>query len=294
MKRSGVMLCYPFEEKRLSRWKPPYIVQPKLDGERCRAVYSGKNNYGWQLWSSECNEFISVSHINSALQDQIPHNYELDGELYCHGMDFSDIHSRVSRTVNLHEDFKDISLYIFDLVANFNQMLRLGRLVSLDLKPPLIVVPIEVANSLDEIMKIYDKFLEMGYEGIVVRHLAAPYIRKRSIYMMKFKPKKDDYYEIVGFLEEYTIKGDPKGVLGRLICRGNDGTNFPVYSGFSDDMRYNLWQERDTLIGKTCHVYYQHLFPNSNRPRNATVMKDKGPIILDVIEKVGLSTAFNG
>jgi len=34
-KRAGVQLCYPFEEKRLAKWEPPYIVQPKLDGERC-------------------------------------------------------------------------------------------------------------------------------------------------------------------------------------------------------------------------------------------------------------------
>ena len=38
-KRTGIMLCYPFEEKRLNKWNPPYIIQPKLDGERCRAVY---------------------------------------------------------------------------------------------------------------------------------------------------------------------------------------------------------------------------------------------------------------
>ena len=31
----GIMKAVPFEEKRLAKWKPPYIVQPKFDGNRC-------------------------------------------------------------------------------------------------------------------------------------------------------------------------------------------------------------------------------------------------------------------
>ena len=34
----GIMKCYPFEEKRLAEWNPPYICQPKYDGVRCRAI----------------------------------------------------------------------------------------------------------------------------------------------------------------------------------------------------------------------------------------------------------------
>jgi hypothetical protein len=38
-KRSGIQLCYPFEEARLKRWNVNTVVaQPKLDGDRCRAI----------------------------------------------------------------------------------------------------------------------------------------------------------------------------------------------------------------------------------------------------------------
>ena len=49
-RRKGIMLCAPLEEKRLLRWTPPYLVQPKLNGERCRAIHTPE---GYILVSSE-------------------------------------------------------------------------------------------------------------------------------------------------------------------------------------------------------------------------------------------------
>lgn len=37
--RTGIMLASPLDEGKLAKWPRPYIVQPKLDGERCRAVF---------------------------------------------------------------------------------------------------------------------------------------------------------------------------------------------------------------------------------------------------------------
>ena len=37
-KREGIMLASPINVDKLAMWKPPYLVQPKLDGVRCRAV----------------------------------------------------------------------------------------------------------------------------------------------------------------------------------------------------------------------------------------------------------------
>ena len=86
-RRKGILLCYPFEEKRLAKWAPPYIVQPKYDGVRCRAIPIKDNNY--LLLSSEENVYYSVPHINEELKSlNLNSDLELDGELYCHGMSF--------------------------------------------------------------------------------------------------------------------------------------------------------------------------------------------------------------
>jgi len=266
-KRSGIMLCYPFEEKRLAKWNPPYLVQPKLDGERCRAETIFSDD--WVLSSSESNTFVSVPHIKNALANQnIPIHIELDGELYTHGFNFSEIHSRVSRTVNLHSDHEAIGYHIFDYIDPYTpQHQRTKYLMSLELKPPLFVVPTVAAVSLEDVMRAYDLFTDQDYEGIVIRHIDNIYIRKRSTFMMKFKPKKSDYYTIVGYKEEVSKDGKPKNRLGSLICVGDQGNEFSVGSGLDDDLREDLWKKRETLNGRICHVSYQHITSGKGVPR---------------------------
>ena len=252
----NIMKCYPFEEKRLAKWQPPYIVQPKYDGVRCRAVNVGGN---YLLLSSEENIIYSVPHINKAL-DNLQTNVEFDGELYTHGMSFEQIVSITSRTVNRHPSFKSIEYHIFDIVSEKPQAERLRDLHNFANKSRFIqVAPFWICESLDDIMKVYDKLIKMSYEGIIVRHFQCPYERKRSTWIMKFKPKKTDEYKIVGYKEEVSVQGVPKGTLGALVCESGDGQVFNVGTGFTEEQRHLLWQERGTLVGKTCIIAYQHL-----------------------------------
>jgi hypothetical protein len=66
---------------------------------------------------------------------------------------------------------------------------------------------------------------------------------------MKFKPRKEDLYEIVGTQQEVAINGVPKDSLGALLCRGNDATIFGVGSGslLTKANRENSWRDRGLL-----------------------------------------------
>lgn len=275
MSRRGIMLAYPFEEKRLSKWKPPYICQPKYDGERCRAIPIGEGKY--MLLSSQENPFFSVPHIVEDLS-KLGTDVEFDGELYCHGKSFEDIHSIVSRTVNLHWNYGAIKFHVFDYIDNEPQMFRtiyLTQLVPQNSNLSITRAPFYLCETLEDIMRTYEKMIEMGYEGIIVRHLEASYIRKRSIYMMKFKGKKEDEYKIVGCKEEISIDGFPKERMGALVCEDEEGNQFSVGSGMTDESRYNLWIQRDSIVGKKVKVKYQHLTAKRKVPRF--------PIFLDIV-----------
>jgi len=263
----GIMKCYPFEQKRLDKWKPPYFVQPKLDGERCRAVpIAGAGTM--VLLSSEENVIHSVPHIVEAV-NKLFTNHELDGELYCPGMPFEEIHSRVGRTTNLHPDHTSIEFHIFDVIDSDPQFKRLHTLYDLvGIAPPLRLVPTTICWSFDEVIRAYDQLIAQGYEGMIVRHVDCPYVRKRSTQIMKFKPKKEDVYKIVGWKEEVTVDGVPKGTLGALTCASGDGEEtFDVGTGFTRETRQTLWAVREDLIGKNVTVQYQHLTSGKHVPR---------------------------
>lgn len=263
------MKCYPFEEKRLAKWKPPYIVQPKYDGVRCRAVplMTGPKGNEYLLLSSEENIIYSVPHINGALQF-LQLRAELDGELYCHGMSFEDIFSITSRSINLHYDFKNIKFHVFDIINDQPQMRRQILVDALrGVHGLLEIAPFWLCESLEDVMRVFDEVIRLGYEGIIVRHNLAPYQRKRSTLMMKFKPKKNDTYEIIDYIEEVSASGNPKGSLGALICKSGDGNVFNVGTGFTRDQRNQLWLSKESLNGKIAKVKYQHLTSGRKVPR---------------------------
>ncbi len=271
----NIMKCVPFEEKRLAKWNPPYIIQPKYDGFRCRAIPQSiitrpDHPPGHILLSSGEEMIFSVPHINEML-DKLKIQAELDGELYCHKRPFdgeNGIEAICSRTVNLHSDYRSISYHVFDIVNELPQMRRLILIESLrGLHPDLVVAPFYLCESLEEILKIYDNLIEQGYEGIIVRQCDAPYVKKRSIWVMKFKPKQKDEYEIVGFKEEFSKDHEPKDTLGALICISGDGNVFDVGTGFTDERRKQLWEGRDLLIGQIAVVKYQHISSGRQVPR---------------------------
>jgi ATP-dependent DNA ligase len=293
MSRTGIMLAYPFEERRLEKWKKPFIIQPKLDGDRCRVIYDefGKVT----LLSSEENQINSVPHIVDQLESRGLANIELDGELYVHGALHQLIHGAVSRTTNLHPEFESVELHLFDYVdLSMSQAERSVKLESLEIESNNVtLVKSDLANTVEDVMSYLNKYTEMGYEGVILRNIQYPYLRKRSTGMMKFKPRKSDFYTIIGYsIEIDKNKHIKEGVLGRIICASNESPTgligdwspynkipdgcFGIGSGsfLTMENRKYLWKNRNNIVGKTAHIKYQHLTTN-RVPRF--------PVLVDII-----------
>lgn len=268
-KRSGIMLCYPFEEKRLLTWQPPYIIQPKLDGVRCRGLI--KNGQS-TLVSSENHLITLVPHINKALEESLGDlEIETDGELYAHGLSFQEIFGITSRSKNIHPDALKIKYHLFDLVGLTPQIQRLSLLQTLEKEcirsEHIKVVPSFLVSTMPEIMDYYEKFIDAGYEGFILREANKQYERKRFTGIMKFKPHQKDEYTIIGHEEEFSQYGYPKSSLGAFVCAGSDGTPFNVGSGFTAQQRKEFWQQRGEMVGKKIRVKYQALTQGRGVPR---------------------------
>jgi ATP-dependent DNA ligase len=275
--RKGIQLAMPFEERRLLnqgrfsvRWTPPYLVQPKLNGERCRLLREGE---ACLLLSSTEELILSVPHIQQWGLKHLPQG-EFDGELYVHGWTWSEIHSVVGRTTNLHPDYAAMELHLFDWPSrNEPQLMRsveLRRLIE-PMVGPIKLTPSHVCSTLEEVYQLYDRFIGEGYEGFIVRELSAYYERKRSGAMMKFKPKATDHYEIVGVYEAISEDGIPKGMVGGFNCIDDMRTLFSVGAGkLSHNKRIQIWQQwLDTpqyIIGSLLEVEYQTMSDKNKVP----------------------------
>lgn len=277
--RKNIQLALPFEERRLLnqgrfqvKWEPPYLVQPKLNGERCRAIVEN----GRCLLLSSTEELIqSVPHIQQACLWSLPDG-EYDGELYRHGWTWAQIHSVVGRTTTLHPDHTEIELHIFDHPSNnAPQLIRTVELYTLMTSVPKLspIKPVhsDVAYNLTELYSLYDRYIDEGYEGFIIREMNAPYCRTRTGAMMKFKPKATDTYEITGVYEAIAEDGTPKGMIGGFNCIDDMGTYFQVGAGKLNHIaRREIWVEYldnpYMFIGKMLEVEYQTMSDKNKVP----------------------------
>ena len=232
------------------------------------------------MLSSEENQIISVPLILEEIDKfsaEFSWSFELDGELYRHGMNWEEVSSITSRTTNLHPRHDEMQYHVFDLVdETLNQAQRLkklGKLLAGRKNSRIKLVPLQMAWSLDEVRKAFDYFISLGYEGIIIRNFEAPYLRRRSTFGMKFKPKKSDLYPITGFVEGH---GKYSETIGAIICE-SDGQQFEVGSfSLTDERRKELWFKRFELTKFNCKVGYQHRWSSG---------KPKSGVFLELVEK---------
>ncbi len=246
----------------------PAVSQPKLDGMRCIAVYSSDGEVN--LFSRERNPIPSVPHINCAIkQIAIQNNWnqyigpdqviEVDGELYNHEYrdDFNQIMSILKRSKTIHPDSLKAQYHIYDMPNHAGvtmERLQMRDALFAGHNEHLVMVESSVVNSHEEIEQALDHFLELGYEGVMIRNFDARYEKdKRSKGLLKYKPFVDEEYQIVGYLEG---TGHLMGCVGAFICTLPDGRTFKTTPKATRERKREYFERINEIIGKMVTIRY--------------------------------------
>ena len=129
-------------------------------------------------------------------------------------------------------------------VEKFKRLKALGHLLD--------VVPTKVVEDQYTANKLFNKYLDEGQEGIILKSMNGIWEDKRSKEQVKFKAELECDLMIVGW-EEGT--GKNKGRLGALICESADGAiRVNVGSGYTDEQRSEYVV--DYVVGKVATVKY--------------------------------------
>lgn len=104
-----------------------------------------------------------------------------------------------------------------------------------------------------KITELLDEMVAQGSEGIMVNLCNAKYEFKRTNALLKCKKFSDADLEIIGF-EEGT--GRLTGTLGAILVRYKKGNVVKVGSGFTDEMRAEIWADTSKYLGRICTVKY--------------------------------------
>lgn len=261
------MLAQKWED-RMDEVSYPLYSSSKLDGIRLNITKD-------KLLSRNKKEFVSVPHLNPLKEYCKQFNMVLDGELYNHQFkdDFNAITSIVKKTKPTKEDLeksaKVMQYWVYDAYfldepdmvfsERYNRIFSLFKKEKFFLSLPFVkILPITKIESLKELNKYYEQYLEQGYEGQMIR-IDKKYEQKRSKYLLKRKEFQDSEYIIVDICEG---NGNKSGMAGYMILQNTDGSTFKSNIKGDQEHLSSMLQAKRNLIGKFATVKYFNLTPD--------------------------------
>ncbi len=244
------MLALKFNDRKKDIIYPCY-VQVKIDGCRC---FCEKVSDTEILYTSRKGKAIkTLAHLTPSLLNMMTIGQIFDGEIYSSGMSLQQVMSAVKK--QRPESLK-LQLWLFDIAdptKGYEERYR--KYLSLPNQPTIVKVPAYLVNSEEEIHEYHSKFIQDGFEGIMVKNCKGGYkFKNRSKDLQKLKAFEDSEFEIIG---SYDGEGTTHEGLITFLCKTSAGIEFGCNPRGSHGTKKQMWQDREDYIGRFLTVRYQ-------------------------------------
>jgi len=263
------MLAHTYE-KHYKKLPDTLMVSPKLDGVRAYTTKEGSYSRNGKQWVS--SKYIELS--LESFFDEFP-NIIVDGELYCHRLhdDFNKIISLARRMKKFTEArWLDVEMnleyHVFDVYDPTNPTWKASDRYAFIKKhfgsgdyQSIVCIDTEFCTK-ETFHPIFERYMENGYEGLMMRDPDSAYECKRSYGLQKYKEFYDEEFTIIDIIEG---TGTRAGMMGSIVFEHNN-TRFETGARGTHEFWTTLWENKQQYVGLEATVRYQ----------NKTPMKDDG------------------
>ena len=262
----------PFDKRR-------YLGQYKINGVRCiigaiktndlfnpiRLTYRSREGTDWTPKLTWMDEVIKPEIKDDLLDAMLEEGACLDGELYLPGYKVNDINSFV-KNEKLPQHYQ-LQYWCYDIaIDNMSYDARrkfrtenINRICytfdtydqHLNNKSKLILLPDVAICDIDDATRFRDKFISLGFEGLIVRDVSSAYqFGARNLAMLKYKRVDDAKFKIVDVV--------PEGVrttLCKFVLRNDINDElFEATGNFDHSRQEYILKHKEDYIGKlaTC------------------------------------------
>ena len=261
------------------------LGQWKIDGLRCiigatdksddlfnpiTLTYHSRTGEDWtnkMCWMDE----ILLPKISKELLDMmIEEGTYLDGELYLPGYSVNDINSFVKNT-QLAQHYK-LQYWCYDICCENMSAIKRSNFLYDNLIPSaislfetkrhhlenkgqlMLLESIEVSN-INEAMMARDTYIDLGFEGLILRNPSAEYqFGKRNQAMFKFKKVDDGKFIIVDITSEHK-----RNDLPLFVCRNDINDElFECSINKPQDVQREILANKEKYIGKYMLVEFRN------------------------------------
>lgn len=247
-----------------------FAITTKIDGGRIIAL---KENGRVSFYTRAGQKYEGLVELEKELLEKFPDGICLDGEITV--ADYTKYSSKEAYKHAMKITRKDgpktgVKMLVFDCMTatdfrrqccelswterrailenEFKFAALLGELQFFELLPVLYC-----GTDTSKIMEFLEYELARVQEGIMINICDAKYSFKRTNDLLKVKKMDTLDLEIIGFEEG---EGRLAGTLGAILVRYKNGNVVKVGSGFSDQLRKEIWQNRNSHLGTICEIQY--------------------------------------
>lgn len=274
----------PFDKRR-------YLGQYKINGVRCiigaiktndlfnpiRLTYRSREGTDWTPKLTWMDEVIKPEIKDDLLDAMLEEGACLDGELYLPGYKVNDINSFV-KNEKLPQHYQ-LQYWCYDIaIDNMSYDARrkfrtenINRLCytfdtydqHLNNKSKLILLPDVAICDIDDATRFRDKFISLGFEGLIVRDVSSAYqFGARNLAMLKYKRVDDAKFKIVDIV--------PEGVrttLCKFVLRNDINDElFEATGNFDHSRQEYILKHKEDFIGKLATCEYRERSGVKNVP----------------------------
>lgn len=262
----------PFDKRR-------YLGQYKINGVRCiigaiktndlfnpiRLTYRSREGTNWTPKLTWMDEVIKPEIKDDLLDAMLEEGACLDGELYLPGYKVNDINSFV-KNEKLPQHYQ-LQYWCYDIaIDNMSYEARrkfrtenINRICytfdtydqHFNNKSKLILLPDVAICDIDDATRFRDKFISVGFEGLIIRDVNSAYqFGARNLAMLKYKRVDDAKFKIVDIV--------PEGVrttLCKFVLRNDINDElFEATGNFDHSRQEYILKHKEDFIGKlaTC------------------------------------------
>lgn len=270
MKVKSLLSCeVPMDEIRL-----PVYNSTKLDGVRALVIDS--------VVYSRSLKPIRNKHVQQLFGK--PEYNGLDGELVVGDIYAKDVFQKTTSGVMSAEGTPDVTFYVFDVWDTPDEDFTARRFIlhnklkSVSPESKVVALEQNYVQTLYELQQYLEDERIKGGEGLICRNPNGRYKYGRSTpkeqLSVKLKFFETEEFEVIGFEERmhnnneattnelgYTERSSckenliPMNTLGSLVLKYGD-SSFKVGTGFSDEQRQEIWDNKESYLGKLASVRY--------------------------------------
>lgn len=254
--------------------KPEYVegkrfaLTTKIDGGRIIAL---KENGQVSFYTRAGQRYEGLVDLEKDMTELLPDGICLDGEITLldnKGIPSKEAYKQAMKITRKDGEKHGVKMLVFDFMSaeqfrnqycpsDWSARRTTVEAIFGCAKQPLkyfeLLPVLYCGTDISMITKFLDEAIANDQEGVMINICDAKYEFKRTNSLLKVKKMNTLDLEIIGFEEG---EGRLSGTLGAILVRYKDGNIVKVGSGFSDELRKEIWQNRNIWQGRICEIQY--------------------------------------